>query len=555
MKNQDYILFSLLVLLISLTLFCVRSNKAIGQTITAPNNSSGLSACVSCLEPVCNPGEILSFPKDSCAECPKCIDNCECQEGERFDGEKCLKGENVACILLFDPVCGCDRKTYSNSCFAYGDGVKSFTKGECNNSSSSGELTCTIDSDCPPGSCPDGFTYQNFSCLEGKCNQLNFFADPCLMHSLLNKNFSGIWRGRTDRASVTRTKTNYNQKCIECPIVQLLCAPGFEPAPDTCTKCAHCKPISQRASYPVILKLCVRNGKITGTVHIPKILEQATIVSQNVISENIVELIVTDRLNNSRSLTLELLNRRIISGTLDTGETFKARKISIPRNCIRPGSSSTSSSSSSGCASPCGPKCCLPGQLCEQAQTNSIPPSILYSCTTSSSGGFEDCGSIGSCRGQNGEELPCPSGTECSGLPAYGCYPPGCPVPICLSPDTRIKTTGVEKRIADIMVGDLIITDTGKSAKVKKIGSTKVKDHNILHVKLNDATVLEISPGHPTADGRKFKNLKTGDLLDGRVVVEVKTMPYKYSHTYDILPDSETGHYYANGILIGSTLK
>ena len=36
------------------------------------------------------------------------------------------------------------------------------------------------------------------------------------------------------------------------------------------------------------------------------------------------------------------------------------------------------------------------------------------------------CGSQGSCWG--GAE--CPSGTTCSGLPAYGCYPAGCPVPL-----------------------------------------------------------------------------------------------------------------------------
>ena len=29
---------------------------------------------------------------------------------------------------------------------------------------------------------------------------------------------------------------------------------------------------------------------------------------------------------------------------------------------------------------------------------------------------------------------------------------------------------------------------------------------------------------------------------------------YAHSHTYDILPDSESGTYYAGGLLIGSTL-
>jgi antitoxin component HigA of HigAB toxin-antitoxin module len=35
------------------------------------------------------------------------------------------------CSTLFDPVCGKDGKTYSNSCFAEAIGIREFTKGEC----------------------------------------------------------------------------------------------------------------------------------------------------------------------------------------------------------------------------------------------------------------------------------------------------------------------------------------------------------------------------------------------------------------------------------------
>lgn len=37
----------------------------------------------------------------------------------------------VACITLYDSVCGCNKKTYSNSCYAWISGISVFTKGEC----------------------------------------------------------------------------------------------------------------------------------------------------------------------------------------------------------------------------------------------------------------------------------------------------------------------------------------------------------------------------------------------------------------------------------------
>lgn len=35
------------------------------------------------------------------------------------------------CIEIYQPVCGCDNKTYSNNCFAEINGVSEWTSGEC----------------------------------------------------------------------------------------------------------------------------------------------------------------------------------------------------------------------------------------------------------------------------------------------------------------------------------------------------------------------------------------------------------------------------------------
>ncbi len=126
---------------------------------------------------------------------------------------------------------------------------------------------------------------------------------------------------------------------------------------------------------------------------------------------------------------------------------------------------------------------------------------------------------------------------------------------MCLPPNILIRTLTAEKKISDLRVGDLVLSDNGKPVRIARITKVEAPNHKVMKIKFNDGTSFEGSPEHPTADGRLFKDLKTGDKIDGRTVVETKLIPYKYSHTYDILPNSKTGNYYANGVLIGSTLK
>jgi hypothetical protein len=129
---------------------------------------------------------------------------------------------------------------------------------------------------------------------------------------------------------------------------------------------------------------------------------------------------------------------------------------------------------------------------------------------------------------------------------------------VCASPETPIATPQGKRRIADLLPGDLVFSQDRNALRavpILRIGQTLVYDHHVMEVTLVDGSVLEMSSGHPTADGRTFGQLKVGDLLDGAQIISSRLIPYRFSRTYDILPASETGTYIAAGRLVGSTLK
>ncbi|HET7542410.1 MAG TPA: Hint domain-containing protein [Polyangiaceae bacterium] len=129
--------------------------------------------------------------------------------------------------------------------------------------------------------------------------------------------------------------------------------------------------------------------------------------------------------------------------------------------------------------------------------------------------------------------------------------------PVCASPNTPIATPLGERPIADLRVGDLVYSvDNGAIVPVPliRVGRTAVTHHQVVRVVLDDGRSLEISAGHPTADGRTFGDLRAGGRLDGHELISAEIVPYSYPFTYDVLPGSNTGTYFAAGALIGSTL-
>jgi len=129
---------------------------------------------------------------------------------------------------------------------------------------------------------------------------------------------------------------------------------------------------------------------------------------------------------------------------------------------------------------------------------------------------------------------------------------------LCASPDTPIATPTGDVPISSLRVGDLVYstTDFGIVAvPVLKTNRQAVRAHRVVRVGLATGAVLEISAGHPTADGRTFADLRVGDLLGDTMIVSVQVVPYAYDYTYDILPASDSGVYFAGGVPVGSTLQ
>lgn len=132
--------------------------------------------------------------------------------------------------------------------------------------------------------------------------------------------------------------------------------------------------------------------------------------------------------------------------------------------------------------------------------------------------------------------------------------------PICLALGTRIATPTGDVAVQDLQVGDVVWTVDARGERVAApllvTGSTPVPDtHEVVRLALADGREVLVSPGHPTADGRLVGDLRAGDALDETRVLTAERVAYTAGFTYDVLPAGATGAYWANGVLLGSTLR
>ncbi|MBI4953454.1 MAG: hypothetical protein HY908_15600 [Myxococcales bacterium] len=152
--------------------------------------------------------------------------------------------------------------------------------------------------------------------------------------------------------------------------------------------------------------------------------------------------------------------------------------------------------------------------------------------------------------------LGCASGEQCfGGTPGNPQCGAACS---CAAPETLVATPAGDVPIVELAAGDLVYSlHQGRLEVVPVLGVQRSHvdpGHQMVRVTLEDGSVVEMSAGHPTADGRSFGDLAAGDRLGEARIAHVERVAYGHEHTYDLLPASDTGTYLAAGALVGSTM-
>ena len=131
----------------------------------------------------------------------------------------------------------------------------------------------------------------------------------------------------------------------------------------------------------------------------------------------------------------------------------------------------------------------------------------------------------------------------------------------CLPASSLITTLNGKVSIDLLKEGDKIITVTASGERVempiKVVNKVEVlNNHKMIVIELADGRKIQVTAGHPSnIPNKNLDDLKEGDKLNGSTIHKISEINYTENYTYDILPEGETGYYFVNGILIGSTLS
>jgi len=131
--------------------------------------------------------------------------------------------------------------------------------------------------------------------------------------------------------------------------------------------------------------------------------------------------------------------------------------------------------------------------------------------------------------------------------------------PICLVSGTLIDTPTGQISVERLREGMTVWTldDMGsrvEAAVIKTAWTQVAVPFPVVRVSLGDGRSVTASGGHPAADGKPLGEYRACDILDGAAVISIDSVLYSGGVTYDFLPSGVTGLYWANHILLKSTL-
>ncbi len=78
--------------------------------------------------------------------------------------------------------------------------------------------------------------------------------------------------------------------------------------------------------------------------------------------------------------------------------------------------------------------------------------------------------------------------------------------------------------------------------------------HELVRAVLTDGRSVTASAGHPVRGGALLGELRAGDLLDGAAIERLESVDLPGSRTFDLMPSGPTRAYWADGVLLESTL-
>lgn len=142
--------------------------------------------------------------------------------------------------------------------------------------------------------------------------------------------------------------------------------------------------------------------------------------------------------------------------------------------------------------------------------------------------------------------------------PDGSCQPVPCQLR-CLPETAMISTPTGDRPIARLAVGDEVWTRDAAgqrvAARIAQLQALPVTEaHVLIELILADGRLVRASEGHPDSHGVALGALAVGDAFDGSTVRAATRVPYDGSRTWDLLPEGATGTYWADGVLLGSTL-